>query len=289
MQSLDTLYDRLVKAYSDENLNRITGKLIELYKNKNYASLWEVANKLSSYFPVSEQKEAKLYTRLVGTYHPDRGENIRKSIRSLYHQNDEKALRGYVHVFLLDNIQEMEVSYEEDDIDYDPGYMYDNPEWDDFYSYTHGEEQREVNYPRTFFNELKYRAFGDISVEFPLYELELINSFEFPECGLESLDGVSYCTEATLFDFSDNKITDVYEFRDLVSIEELYLANNEIMDIDDLRNLIHMRALDISGNMVTDLSPLFGLYRLEYANVMDNPVPREQVEYLRDHGVRVVY
>ena len=60
MTSLE-LYTELTAAYSQENLNRITGKLILLYKNKNYSTIRAIANKVSNYVSINEEKDAKCF------------------------------------------------------------------------------------------------------------------------------------------------------------------------------------------------------------------------------------
>jgi hypothetical protein len=39
---MEDLYSKLIEAYSDKNLNRITGKLIELYKSGMQEHLFEL-------------------------------------------------------------------------------------------------------------------------------------------------------------------------------------------------------------------------------------------------------
>ena len=36
---MEKMYNDLINAYSEQNLNRITGKLIDLYKNRNYSTI----------------------------------------------------------------------------------------------------------------------------------------------------------------------------------------------------------------------------------------------------------
>ena len=75
---------------------------------------------------------------------------------------------------------------------------------------------------------------------------------------------------------------------DLQNIEELYLANNQIGYIDALSNLIKLRVLDLSGNLVDDISPLFALEHLEYVNLIGNPVPKSQIDFLEKKGIIVM-
>ena len=74
------LYTKLKEAYLDENLNRITGKLIELYKSKKFGQILTLANKIFRYELIDEKKDAKCFYKLIMLYHPDKGEYYRKTI-----------------------------------------------------------------------------------------------------------------------------------------------------------------------------------------------------------------
>jgi len=58
--------------------------------------------------------------------------------------------------------------------------------------------------------------------------------------------------------------------------------------IDILYNLRKLRILDISANENDDISPLFGLPKLEYVNIMNNPVPKSQIKTLRNNDILVI-
>jgi Leucine-rich repeat (LRR) protein len=66
------------------------------------------------------------------------------------------------------------------------------------------------------------------------------------------------------------------------------LQGNHIGLIDVLYNLRKLRFLDISDNDIDDLSPLFGLPGLEFVNLLNNPVPKYQVDILRQNDVVVI-
>ena len=80
------LYNDLTKAFSNENLNLITGKLIMLYKNKNYSRIRKIANKISKFVTIDEEKDAKCFSKLIMLYHPDKGEQFRSEILEHYKQ-----------------------------------------------------------------------------------------------------------------------------------------------------------------------------------------------------------
>ncbi len=290
---LKGLYNDLLKAYSNENLNQITGKLILLYKNKNYSKIREIANKISRYIPIDEEKDAKCFSKLMMLYHPDKGEQARRMIQTLYKQNDYEKLKIYSHILLINDIENVTVTVIDEDIDYNPEYVWDT-DINERSGYTGpGGENDFINgseimdYERSFYNMIKIKEYGNVNIEFPTYYLEDFEEFEMAYYGLESLDGVEFCTHIKILDASNNFISDLENLWDLAFLEELYLANNQIGYIDVLSNLSNLKILDISGNQVDDISPLLGLDHLEFVNLSGNLIPENQIKILEDKGIIV--
>lgn len=294
MEQIEELYQKLKEAYSHNNLNRITRKLIELYKAKDFGKIRGLANKVSRYVPINEEQDARCFSKLAVLYHPDKGQMINAQLLQHYNENDLKSLENYAHVLLLDTIDEIVVTPRDESIDYSPEYEWDYQEKEGFSVFGENDNDNEkdnqfVEYERSFYNEVKYRQYGDLAIEFPPHYLEDFEDFEMAECGMETLDGIEYCIHAKIVDLSGNKLTDITELGALINLEELYLANNEIGYIDILSNLPKLKVLDISGNQVDDLSPLLDLDELEYVNLIDNPVSEDQVEELQQKGVVVMF
>lgn len=287
------LYNDLTKAFSNENLNLITGKLIMLYKNKNYSRIREIANKISKFVTIDEEKDAKCFSKLIMLYHPDKGEQFRSEIIEHYKQNDYEKLNQFSHVFLIENIVSIVVSEISEDIDYKPEYAWDIDNKDGFDIDTDLEndensEYETVDFEKSFYNLIKIREYGKIDIEFPSYYLEDFEEFEMAYSGLETLDGVEYCVHVKILDVSNNSISDIENLWDLENLEELYLANNEIGIIDTLSNLTKLRVVDLSGNQIDDVSPLLELENLEYVNLIRNPVPEVQIDLLEKNGIIVM-
>lgn len=289
---IKTLYDKLMTAYSDENLNQIARKLIELYKKKNHETIRGIAHKISKYVPIEEEKDAKCFSKLMMLYHPDKGEHIRKTLQTLYEQNNYAQLESYAHVLLLGNLEQVIPSAIDEEVDYNPEYEWDSEAHDGF-GYADEENDTEDwgdadDYEKSFYNLIKIREYGNVHVEFPPYYLEDFEEFEMAYSGLESLDGVEHCMHIKILDISNNQIADIGNLWDLVSLEELYLANNQIGYIDTLSNLTNLRVLDLSGNPVDDLSPLMHLENLEYVNLVGTTVPEDQVKALKEKDILVM-
>ncbi|MCP4179853.1 MAG: hypothetical protein GY756_18995 [bacterium] len=296
--NIEELYKKLIKAFSNNNLNKITRKLISLYKNKNFGKIREIASIISKEVQIDEEKDAKCFSKLIMLYHPDKGEQIRETIHTHFEQNDIENLAKYSHILLLPDIDNICVTTVDDDIDYNPeytwdanqkeGYSFSDNEFDSSSEENIEDDLNSDDYEKSFYNAIKIREYGNIEIEFPPYYLEDIEEFEMTHSGPESLEGVEYCVHVKTLDISNNVLSDITKLRDLESLEELYLANNQIGYIDTLSNLINLRVLDLSGNQIDDISPIFDLENLEYINLIGNPVPEIQIEQLKEKGVLVM-
>jgi Leucine-rich repeat (LRR) protein len=290
---MNELYQELLEAYADKNLNRITGKLIDLYKNRNYAEIRNIANKISKYVVIDEEQDAKCFSKLIMLYHPDKGDYFRKHIRDLFLENDRENLERYAHIRVVEDIESIEVHEYDEDIDYQPEYIWDDQE-SDIYNAYHEERDDDDAEPefeeieKTFYNAVKLREFGSLEVYFPTWYVRDLEEFEMEYAGITSLFGVEYCEHLIVLDLSNNEISDLTELWTLRRLEELYLANNEIGYIDALSNLSRLRVIDLSGNQIDDISPLFELKHLEYLNLMDNKIPQHQIEFLKKKDIIVM-
>ena len=290
---MEKLYNDLINAYSEQNLNRITGKLIDLYKNRNYGSIRELANKISKYVLIDEEKDAKCFSKLIMLYHPDRGAIFQNDIRTLYSQKNKQELEKYAHILLIDDIDSVKVVELDDDIDYQPEYVWDDFQSDDDNYYDSDDLEYDVYFgneevEKSFFNAVKLREFGRLNVEFPVMHFGDFDSYEMACSGIDSLDGIEYCQNLVTLDISDNRISDISNLWNLQYIEELFLANNQISYIDTLGNLLKLRILDLSGNQIDDISPLFELEHLEYLNLVGNKIPKHQVEKMQAKNMVVM-
>ncbi|PLX24411.1 MAG: hypothetical protein C0599_02265 [Salinivirgaceae bacterium] len=158
------LYDDLVAAYSDENLNQITAKLILLYKQKNYAKIREIANKISSYIPIDEEKDAKCFSKLIMLYHPDKGEQTRKMINELHNQNNYESLNKYAHILVLDNLESPVEFTVDENVDYNPEYAWDVDKYDGFDYDNDEEENDETDFEKSFYNLIKIIEYGKVDI-----------------------------------------------------------------------------------------------------------------------------
>ncbi len=288
--TIKELYTGLNKAYSQENLNRITAQLILLYKNKNYTTIRSYANKISKYISIQAESENKYFSKLIVLYHPDKGDSIRKNIKKLYLQNDFENLQKYSHINILLEIEKEHVEIYEESIDYNPEYYWDVDVDDSFCTYSEYDEydiaSDSYDYENSFYNILRIREKGR-NMNFPAYLMEDCEEFEMAYSGLETLDGIEYCKQIKILDVSNNDITDISNLWNLDKLEELYLANNQIENIEALCNLPLLKVVDLSANLIEDISPLFQANNLKYVNLTGNFIPDNQIHILIQKGVLI--
>jgi Leucine-rich repeat (LRR) protein len=289
------LYARLLEAWSNQNLNKITVTLINLYKNQQFGTLKQIALMISETMDFAIDPEARYFPRLMMLYHPDRGDFHRNEITRLAAANDYDGLLSYSHILLLNQIEEIAVtltSYE--DIDYSPVYEWDiqadgftivNDQSSGFQEKTTGRRhaQSHVN----FYDAVKIRMYGKTKIEFPTWYLENEEEFELSGSDINDLEGIQYCIHVKILDLSENLINDLCPLWSLTLLEELNLADNRLEDIDMLSHLSNLRILDLSNNAVRDISPLMELGRLEYVDLSGTKVPAKQIAELEELGVTV--
>ncbi len=290
------LYNKLLEAWSNQNLNKITVTLINLYKNQQFGTLKQIASMISETMDFTIDPEARYFPKLMMLYHPDRGDFHRNEINRLAAANDYDGLLTFSHILLLNRIDEIAVtltSYE--DIDYSPVY-----EWDinadgftivnDQSAYVQEKTTTKSNAHShlNFYDAVKIRMYGKTRIEFPTWYLENQEEFELSGSDISDLEGIQYCIHVRIMDLSGNLIQDICPLWTLTLLEEVNLSDNRIEDIDTLSHLSNLRIVDLSYNAIRDISPLMELGRLEYVDLSGTKVPAKQIAELEELGVTVV-
>lgn len=289
------LYGNLKKAYTAENLGKVSGRIIELFRDKKYDALRAIQKVVNDYTPCNEEKINKVFSRLIMLYHPDRLSQNREQLDKAFGEGDFEALYSMSHILTVQNLEPDHVVLSSVITEEDLAEEFGWDESADGYSYFMAGEESELEEDlepgmerRSFLSVLKRRVYGNLNVDFPMYLLEDLEEIEMADYELEDLDGISACRYARAVDLSNNNLTDITELGDLRQVERLYLSNNQISLIDVLFNLSVLQVLDISFNDVDDLSPLFELNYLSYLNVMGNRIPAWQLEKLQLQGITIV-
>ena len=289
------LYGNLKNAYTEENLGLVSGRIIDLFREKKYDALRAIQKVVNEHTPCQEEKINKVFSRLIMLYHPDRLSQNRDALDSAYREGNFEALYSMSHILTVQNLEPdhavLSSVITEEDLAEEFG-------WDaqaDGFSYFMADEEFDLEEDlnpglelRSFLSVLKRRVYGNLNVDFPMYLLEDLEEIEMADYELEDLDGISACRYARAVDLSNNNLTDISELGELRQVERLYLANNQIGLVDALYHLNVLQVLDISFNDVDDLSPLFELNYLSYLNVMGNRIPAWQLEKLQLQGITIV-
>jgi hypothetical protein len=295
MNQSETLSIKLLEAYSEANLNKITRNLIRLYKEKEFEKLNIISGMLSEWVEIAIESDGKGFAKIVSLYHPDRGEFYRNLIGAAAKQEDAATLARFEHVFVIQDIEEIAANIESfEDIDYHPEYGWDVK--DTGFSYFQDKKKKPRNGKRrarsdgySFYEAMQIRQYGDTDTTFPTYYLEDMDEIELSESEVDDLDGVQYCIHTVSLDLSFNRIYDLSPLASLGSLQELNLSNNRIEYIDDISNLRQLKSIDLSNNSIGDISPLFEIETLVYADLTGNKVSQSQIVGLRELDVTVDY
>lgn len=302
------LQQELLNDFNLEHLNYVSTRIISFRKQKNYEALKRIAAVVEQYFPLGEESNSRLFSRLIVLFHPDKIEDYHNQIKAC---QSIGALQMYAYLnpvlAKIDGIGD-EVSHgvlSPEDFEEEYGWNY-QPAEDDYYMVREDDETMshwfdEENPDERFFYQesdgvpdgsfltaLKRKIYGPTSFDFPVHLLEDLEEIDMAEYEIEDLGGIEYCVYAKIIDLSYNQIIDISKLGACAYVQELYLASNQIHFIDTLSQLQDLRTLDLSANKISDISALFYLHALEFVNLLGNPVSKPQVEALKQRGVVVV-
>jgi Leucine-rich repeat (LRR) protein len=306
---LSLLKNQLLADFSIENLTYISSRLIGFHKNRHLKALQKTGEVVSRFYPFSESSDARLFSRLIVLFHPDKLNDYHNQINRC---KDQESLQVYRYLAAVREQIDLFNDHSENallDLEaFEEEYGWNYRPSDDDYYLLHEEEEPQSPWfdeenidDRYFFSEgqgtpdgsfltaLKRKIYGPVHFDFPVHLLEDLEEIEMAEYEIEDLDGIEFCTYAKVIDLSYNQLFDVSKIASCSYTQELYLANNQLRYIDALAQLQDLRMLDLSGNKINDASPLFFLQALEFVNLMGNPIPLPQILELKKRGVTVVY
>jgi len=290
------LYKKLKKAYTQENLTKISAKLIQAYRSRDFNYIKKLYGLLEGFLPGSAAGGSRMFSSLIMLYHPDR---LNYYLAKISPQKPLNDLDNYSHILtVLDNLEMIPAS-EDTDIDFwcdqYEEYGYDEEDFDRIIHIENelnggellDDEQRLSGID--FMSALNLKETGSVDAELGLLELEnLQGELDMSSRSIADLDGIEYCRNISVLDLSNNDITDIAALGRLEMLEELYLTGNSVTSIDSLAALQKLKRLDISFNRIDDLHNLSDLAQLEFVNAAGNPLPNEQAEILRGKGIIVI-
>jgi len=293
--SKESTIKKIIEYYSEENLNIISRKIIEAYKNKKYSYLINLAKLIDKSIIANTPSIQKLFSHLIMQFHPDRISLYKQKISKLNKNN--KDLDNFSHIIAVtENIDSIQFIQEEDKTTYDIEYEYGYDEEDfdsvieenDFED-TYSNEDKNL-YEFDFISLLRYRELGNIDGALPsFYFEELEGELALHDSNLFDLSGLEKCTNLEALDLSNNRIVDITPIGFLTQLAEINLSGNTIQDISVLYNLQNLEKIDISFNTIKDISPLFNLTRLKYVNIIGNNISFKQVGILKKKNRIIIY
>ncbi len=105
-------------------------------------------------------------------------------------------------------------------------------------------------------------AIGKSEGELTISDLSELDKIVAKSSGIESLEGLQYCTNLTHLSITSTNASDLEPLRQLHKLEILILSNNNISDISPIKNLINLKTLSLIDNNISDLTPLSQLTKL---------------------------
>ncbi len=287
--TINELKNQLTKAYTLDNLNRISITLINLYKNQQYLILQKIAEIINDIAAIEITAEGKGFSKLIMLYHPDRLNYYLNEINRLTDLNDFDGLLGHAHIIKLERINEIAISLNSiEDIDYSPVYDWDY-ETEGFRIINENEKIKDADTRSCgydFYDAIKMRQYGTKNIEFPSWYLEDIDEIELSSSDINDLDGVQFCIHAKTIDLSDNRIADITLLGELKYLEELNISDNLVGNIDAMSNLVNLKRAFLSNNQIEDITPLFDLELLDYIDLTGNNISLEQINKLTELGIK---
>lgn len=276
------LGEKLKVAYSEEKLNKVTGRIIKHYKRKQLEVLEEI---FSGFSDVKDNANcsvnSKIFSKLIIAYHPDKSLSYKNKIVKFQNEGNLGELQNLKHIFstikILNRSRKIDELYEENEAVYGNDYDFTRDfytSWEDYYYYKPEDVDSEFG---DFYQNSK-NSFYFIYMK-NLEGEEFNVNLSYTE--MEDLEGIETILHVEILDLSGNNICDISKLWDLTRVEELYLNKNQICEIDSLCNMKNLRILDLSYNQIDDIADLSFNPGLEFINLIGNPIPEEQIEELR--------
>ena len=116
----------------------------------------------------------------------------------------------------------------------------------------------------------------------PLAGLSGLEELEFMDTEVTDLSPLKRLTALRSLGAGESFVQDIGPLAGLVALETLNLQNCEVHDLAPLRAHDKLQFLVLSQTRVTTLTPLHGLGSLEELWLDDTPVPRKEIEALRE-------
>ena len=286
---------KLIALYTEENLGKITARVIRAYRSGDRMGLYRIARGAGLNPEEYQGGTGRLFKRLMVTFHPDRIAHFHSMIRHYGTEGDEKALermRENIHLAFREQAPQRPDSQRDyADAEYGPDRERINPEEDRWDDYLDGLSVREESSDEWGFLEaVRAMMYGNLFAEFlPKDLIYLEGILDLPWNDIEDLTGIEYCRNLTGLNLEGNRLSRLDGLDELPWLTVLYLGHNRLDDLSPLGRLTGLKSLDISFNDVEDVSPLLKLPGLEYVNLLGNPVQTTRELSLLRERCLVIY
>ncbi len=263
----------LLRLYSEENLGKITSRIINAYGRRDRETLDALARSAGLNPEDFPAKGGRLFKRLMVMFHPDRKSHFHNMIRHYTAEGNNRALmrmRQNIKIASEVPVQTIPTVHETYTTDGEMVHRGDGL-WTDYLDGLSVREEISENWG--FLEAVHAMMYGNLFSDFlpkDLYYLEGALDLSWSE--IEDLKGIEYCRNITSLNLEGNRIARLWGIDEIPCLSALYLGRNEIEDISPLEFLKSLKTVDLSFNEVEDLSPLMNLPDLEYVNLLGNPV-----------------
>jgi hypothetical protein len=284
----DDVYRYLLTQLTSERLKELSQKIIDAYKSGNHVKLRLYADSL---FQDVEEKEPRLFIRLIKYFHPDRLNSLLQDVENSYARDDMQKLLFYKNLISADQYvtEAQALRFSVDDTE---EYLYDRGDFgyhvseDDVFE----DDLHEVEEIFDILHAIKTRYLGNLDLSLDLLDLmTLEGNLDLSDFNLHDLEGLQYCRNITSLDLSNNRISDIANIQNLQYLEELFISCNSISNIEYLAALTHLAIADLSNNCIEDISPLLTLENLKFINLQKNPVSSKiLIEELEEKTVVII-
>jgi Leucine-rich repeat (LRR) protein len=277
-------FNRLIDAYSIENLNRISSTLITAYRRRRFDFLHSLYRNIGE--NTGNLKINELFSSLIMQYHPDRRICVIDQIKKYHSSGQMGRVQGFGSIFkVLDFIELHPVSSAlQDSTKYHTPASPDQAE-----TIRQAGRRKKSEWTNDFISALKQKEYGNLNVIYQPHDLHNIEGeLELSGYRIDDLYGLEHCFNLTALNLSHNDIRDISALSSLTLLEKVDISFNRITHVNALSGMTYLRFADLSYNEIQDLKPLMHLAHLEYINCAGNKVPESQRRWFHRHGVIII-
>ena len=276
-----TLYQNLKKSFTEPNLNKITTRIITLYKSKQYDILKKILKPISEIiqFEYDKEKIGKYFSKLILLYHPDKITSSLNEIEKFYTESDFEKLNSFSHIFStlkkIDEIGDVSTtiidnrgnSSDNNETTYSPeqnNYYYDDTNYKNWDEYYYNEKNFDDDYSEEYYTDEDLFSNDDDEID----EKEAKDNSNTSYFNNDNKFSFINILENELIGGNGGNLSN-YALEDMDQVE---LIRKEINDLQGLENCLNLKILNLSGNKIKDISEIWGLARIEELYLDNNKI-----------------